>query len=445
MKKYRMKRILSLLMVLTLAFGMMCVPVSSYTNDVRTSTNDMILVNVDTNTVVFSQKPDNKWFSGYLVALTTYLVACDSIASPEKTSFTVTREYIDQIPYSDGCLNAYIGKKITCKDLMAIALLTTGSDASIALADLSGMALDEFVTAMNEKVESLGCTGTHFVSPGYSSDRTQNTTCRDLYRIYMAVRDTKLFSELTKDKRYVPDGLDPEKYTVESNASILNSNSPYYFRYTNDAKFSYTDETYQNIALTTTYKGKTYFFAGLLGYNRSEENVYADARKLTTWAYLNLSDRKVIDSESEISPVKIVSSWGEYEMKLFPFNSSYKTLPNDFDESMLSYSINMKTKYNWPLFKGQKIGDAKITYDKEQIEDVNLVLESSEGVDMLSDSAQFGKYVFDRLLSDNPLIVSSKHLSEKEEPSKATTEPSVSGTAASQTAATEAAAEAAQE
>ena len=370
--------------VLTLAFGVMCVPVSSYTNDVRTSTNDMILVNVDTNTVVFSQKPDNKWFSGYLVALTTYLVACDSIASPEKTSFTVTREFIDQIPYSDGCLNAYIGKKITCKDLMAIALLTTGSDASIALADLSGMALDEFVTAMNEKVKSLGCTGTHFVSPGYGSDRTQNTTCRDLY---------------------------------------------------------YTDETYQNIALTTTYKGKTYFFAGLLGYNRSEENVYADARKLTTWAYLNLSDRKVIDSESEISPVKIVSSWGEYEMKLFPFNSSYKTLPNDFDESLLSYSINMKTKYNWPLFKGQKIGDAKITYDKEQIEDVNLVLESSEGVDMLSDSARFGKYVFDRLLSDNPLIVSSKHLSEKEEPSKATTEPSVSGTAASQTAATEAAQE----
>lgn len=437
MKKYTWKKILSLLTVFALAVCTLTVPASSYANDVETSTNDMILVNVDTNTVVFSQKPDNKWFCGYLVALTTYLVACDTIAAPDMASFTVNQEFIDALPYSDGCLKMYMDKKLTVKDLMAVALLSTGSDACFALADRSGLTTDEFVKAMNDKAVELGCTGTGFVSPGYSDDRRQHTTCRDLYRIYMAVRNTELFGELTKDKSYVPEGLDPETYTTKSNSSNLNSESPYYFRYVNDAKFSYTKETYENIALTTTYKGKTYFFAGLLGYHRSEENVYADSRKLTTWAYLNLSDRKVIDTESEITPAKITTGWGEYEMQLHPFNSSYKTLPEDFDEDLLSYSINMKDSYSWPLFKGQRIGSAEITYDKEKIEDVSLVLDSSEGVDMLSDSARFGKHVFDRLMPNKPAAAVRKNIVKSTEQTEAATTAETAAETVPETAAAE--------
>ena len=58
--------------------------------------------------------------------------------------------------------------------------------------------------------------------------------------------------------------------------------------------YSYTEDTYEELALTTTYHGQTYLFVGLLGLHQSERNVFADARKLTTWAYLNLSDRQAL-------------------------------------------------------------------------------------------------------------------------------------------------------
>ncbi len=402
MMKYKMKTLLCAVLIFAVLFGAVYMPASSYANDVETSTNDMILINVDTNTIVFSQRADNKWFCGYLVTLIDYLVACDVISDPEGTSFAVEKDFIDALPHSDGCLTPYIGKTLTAKDLMAISLISSGNDAAYALVKLSGMSEEAFVAAMNAKAVELGCNGTSFLSPGYSNDRSQHTTCRDLYRIYMAVRKTKLYDELTGDKSYVPAHMEPSAYTTNSNASILNSSSPYYFRYTNDAKYSYTKETYENIALTTTYQGQTYFFAGMLGYHLSEQNVYADARKLTTWAYLNLKDRKVIDSEAEMSPVTISTKWGSYEVQLHPFNSAYKTLPEDFDETLLSYHINAEETYTWPLFAGHRIGTAEVTYDKEKIEDVDLVLDSNEGVDMLSDSARFGNYVLDRLLSKKP-------------------------------------------
>lgn len=402
--KKRFRIIICMILTLALLISAACIPASSFVpDDVTTSTADMILINTDTNTVVFSQKPDNKWYLGDLVTLITYLVALDSIEDPAKVTYKVEQSFIDRLTYSDGCLDAYVGQTLTAKDLMAVMLLSYGNDAAYALVELSGYATtEEFVAAMNDKVIELGCTNTLLVSPGYSENSKQHTTCRDMYYIYSAARETELFSEVESSFTYTPEGLKGEEYTVENRASIMNSNSPYYFKYVNDAKYSFGDKTYEGIALTTTYRGKTYFFAGLLGKGTSEENVYADAKKLTTWAYLNLSDRKVINAENSFAKTVVNAGWGSYEMELHPFSSAYKTLPNDFEESKLSYDISLPKTVNWPLTKGQSVGKATITYDSEQIESVNLVSESEEGLDMLSDMARFGSYVWGRLLVNEP-------------------------------------------
>ena len=128
-------------------------------------------------------------------------------------------------------------------------------------------------------------------------------------------------------------------------------------------------------------------------------------------------------------------------MELHPFTSAYKTLPEDFDEELLSYSVDLNKKSQWPLFKGQSIGTAEIIYDSEKIEDVKLVLDSDEGVDMLSDSARFGVHVFDRLMSNRPAVNRNKSnsVSAKNSPSapaaakkatQAATSPDVSETQA---------------
>ena len=108
------------------------------------------------------------------------------------------------------------------------------------------------------------------------------------------------------------------------------------------------------------------------------------------------------NAENSFAKTVVNAGWGSYEMGLHPFSSAYKTLPNDFEESKLSYDISLPKTVNWPLTKGQSVGKATITYDSEQIESVNLVSESEEGLDMLSDMARFGSYVWGRLLVNEP-------------------------------------------
>ena len=413
--KKRLQIIISFFLIFILLAGAAYVPASSYENDIETSTADILLINLDTNTTVYSKKPDNKWYSGDLAALMTYLLAYENIDEPDKTVFEVEQDFIDELPYSDGCLDDYAGEELTAKDLMAIALLTSGNDAAYALAYLvNGSDLSGFIDMMNERAEKLGCVDTIYVTPGYSDESAHHTTCRDLAKLYIAVRKTDIFNEIMNGEPYIPSGLD-EDYAVVTEASIFNSKSPYYFRYTNDAKFSYSEKTYAGLVLTTTYHEKTYLFVGLLGLNESEKNVYADARSLITWAYLNLSDRKLINSDDDLTTVKVDSGWGEYDLLLFTADSAYKTLPNDFDEKLLSFKADYPETVKLPLTKGQKIGKATLSYNDEVIDAVDLVVDSDEGLDMLNDSARFANYVVDGLFSIKPTEAAAEAASEETE------------------------------
>ena len=430
----RIKFLISVVLIFAIFVSIFVIPASSFENVIETTTADMLLINVDTNTTVFSQKPDNMWYAGYLSELVTFLVAYEMIPDPDTATYKVESSFAYTLPHTDGSLNQFIDKELTAKDLMAIMMLTSGNDAAYALADLaSGGDRAAFVDAMNEKIELLGCENTGFVSPGYDNTSDQYSTCRDLYTIYMEVLKNDFFNEIMSADplSYIPASLktddvtENEKYTVYPEASILNENSPYYFRYANDAKISYTQATWANMALTTTYRGKTYFFAGLLGKMESEENIYADVKKLTTWAYLNLSDRKMIAAEDTIAKVNVAADWGEYPVDLHPFNSAFKTLPNDYDESKLSYEFDIPESVMTPIAEGQTVGKATLSYDGEVIDDIQLIVNSDEGLDMLPDMGRFTSYVYHQLMplgngTDDSLTPSVEAASENSDKPEAT-------------------------
>ncbi|WP_186833527.1 D-alanyl-D-alanine carboxypeptidase [Ruminococcus difficilis] len=384
-------------MIFAIFVSSFIIPASSFETTVETSTSDLLLVNLDTDTVVFSQKPDTNWYAGSLAELMTFLLSNEMIPDLNAATFNVDQTFINALPYSDGCLDKFVGQTLTAKDLTAIMLLTSGSDAAYALADLSANNDREaFVAAMNARVTALGMKSTAYVSPGFNNTSAQHTTCRDTYLLYQEVRKNDFFRAVMKNKVYTPAGLD-EDYTVTAEASILNENSPYYFRYTNDAMYSFTEDTYEELVATTTYRGKTYLFVGLLGLHQSERNVYADARKLTSWAYLNLSDHKIFNEEDVLSDVTVTADWGDYQVGLHPYNSAFKTLPNSYDEAKLTYQFDIPKTIKTPFLAGQTLGSAKLYYDGEEIENIALSADTDEGLGMLSDFGRFTGYVYRRM------------------------------------------------
>ena len=406
--KKKLNFIISLILVLALAVGALAMPASSYDNDVDTSSSAILLVNLDTDTVCYANHAENKWFASYMCELVTFIIGAQRVLDAEEREVRVTQAFIDSLPYSDGCLDQFVGMTLKFKDLMGIMLFTSGSDAAYLIAETVSGSADDFVKLMNKKVKDIGCENTHFETPGYSESNQHYTTCYDLYRIFVALYKVDMYREMMEKSEYTligyedDDSEDSADYTVVSENSFINPASPYYFRYSTGGKYSYGPTSRANIVGSTRYRGKSYLFVALRGKNSSEQNVFADARRMTTWAYLNLSDRKVIDTDNSITDYTVTTDWGEYTAALFASNAAYKTLPMDFDSEKFTYDFSVPDSVIQPVFEGQSIGSAEIFYDGDKLDDINLVSSSAEGISLIGDLSHFALYGLSEILINEP-------------------------------------------
>lgn len=421
--KKKLNFIISLLLIATMMIGLFSMPAASYENDVKTSSSAMLLVNLDTDTVCYSIEPDRKRYASYMSELMTFIVADEAIDAPEKRKVEVKQSFIDSLPHSDGALDLFIGETLTLKDLMTIMMLNSGSDAAYLIADtVTGGDVAHFVELMNQKAAQIGCDRSQFVTPGYSESNQHYTTCRDIYKMFKRMYQIPLYQEIMESPTYIPPGFEIEEeqpdntdkrnpkpdteieqeYEITTENSYINPASPYYFRYATGGKYSFDPTAKANFMATTRYRGKSYIFVAMHGKNSAEENVFADARRMAVWAYLNLSDRKVIDADDSISTYRVTARWGEYDVGLYASNSAFKTLPMNYEKDKFAYEISISEHTTLPVFAGQSIGTAKIYYDGERIDDVNLVSSSGEGVSLLGDVSRFGIYAFSEILSNEP-------------------------------------------
>lgn len=401
--KKTLKIFLSLILATVTALGMFTLPASSFHNDEITSSYAMLMINLDTRTVVFSQRADKVWNASYMSELMTFLVMCDRVEDPQSITVKVDEDFIDDLDHSDGCLEKYLGDKLTLKDLAAIMMLTSGSDAAFLIADYIGEGdVDAFVDMMNERAAKIGCKKTAFISPGYSESKEQYSTCTDFSRIYNRIMNLDLYREIMESPTYIPEKYgDDDDYAVTTENSIMNPRSPYYFRYVTGGKFSNDPVSGANIIVTTDYQDIDYMFIAIRGKNEAEENVFADARRMTTWAYLNLSDRKVVDTGISVDTSLAVSNWGEYPIDLYADNSAYKTLPNEYEQNKFDVKMIVDDHLKLPLFMGEGVGEAEILYDGEKLDKVTIVPGHDEGVSLLNDVGRFGGYALAKMF---PLI-----------------------------------------
>ena len=102
------------------------------------------------------------------------------------------------------------GDRITIRQLLEITLIQSGNDAALALAQYAGDSTagsrleedgeitgeERFVQLMNERAESLGCTGTHFVNPHGLDSAEHYSTAYDQYRIFRQLISYPEFLEM---------------------------------------------------------------------------------------------------------------------------------------------------------------------------------------------------------------------------------------------------------
>ncbi len=154
--------------------------------------------------VIFERDSEVQTAPASLTKLVTALVALDHLSPTRR--ITVGEE-INLIGENSSIAFLAVGQKYTVKSLLDGLLIPSGNDAAYVLAvnaarvaanDMTlnmQTAITDFVRLMNEKVSSLGCVSTHFMTPdGYDAEG-QLTTASDMLKICKAAMNNSNIQE----------------------------------------------------------------------------------------------------------------------------------------------------------------------------------------------------------------------------------------------------------
>ncbi|MBL8350927.1 MAG: D-alanyl-D-alanine endopeptidase [Burkholderiaceae bacterium] len=152
-----------------------------------------LVIDQDTNEVLFSKNPDAVLPIASITKLMTALVVSDA-QQPLDEPLTVTQDDIDTEKGSRSRLA--VGTQLTRGEMMHLALMASENRAANALGRHYPGGLDAFVAAMNRKAAALGMRDTHYVEPTGLSSRNQSSA-QDLAVLVKAAYGVPLLRELS--------------------------------------------------------------------------------------------------------------------------------------------------------------------------------------------------------------------------------------------------------
>lgn len=389
----KVSKLLFIFILILLVAGISIVPVSaiSYTNDVKTLTDSILLVNMDTDQVVFEKDADSIRYPASTTKIMSYIIVIENIPDYENTKIEIKEDVLsilDGTGSSTANLENHIGEKMTVIDLLYCMMVPSGNDAAVVLADYIGNGdINKFVDLMNQKAEELGCENTHFKNPDGLHDKDHYITARDLYLITKYALTKPMFSEITNTTTYF---CEDDDYPLITTNYMIDEyrGGEYYYRYARGIKTGTTDEAGRCLVTTATADGYSYM-AVLLHYPYSEDsddNTYGtmlDAADLFRWALVDLELGELKTSSTPICEIELRLAWNKNNLLLTPQENITAIVPKGYEEPWIIYETEVPESIEAPVKQGDVIGKVSVYYkddtmtEKQFLSTVNLVASES--------------------------------------------------------------------
>lgn len=167
--------------------------------------SNAIFVDIASQTILARKDETSRIVPASMTKVLTLLVAVENIENLND-EFVMTDEILDYC-FTNDCIVVGFekGEAVVIKDLLYGAILTSGADAALGLAEYIAGSEEDFVVLMNEKLEAMGL-----------SDSAHFTNCVGIYdeRHYCSVYDMAVIMEAAVKNKTCREILSAHTYTT---------------------------------------------------------------------------------------------------------------------------------------------------------------------------------------------------------------------------------------
>ncbi len=235
------------------------------------SAQSVVVLDLDSDIYLYEKNPDSQMLPASLTKLVTAMIALDYFPLDQEISFSGR--------YVEGQnMGLVAGESLTVEDAIEALLVYSANDAAYLLAENYPGGIESFVSAMNQKVLSLGASSTHFENPTGFDGGNHKTTALDLVKISKAVLEDRKIMEVVPKKEVVVLGLSSGKQYFLPNTNKLLGEVEGVL----GLKTGWTENARENLITYYQKDGKRLLFI-LLG----SQDRFGETRELIDWVLEN--------------------------------------------------------------------------------------------------------------------------------------------------------------
>jgi D-alanyl-D-alanine carboxypeptidase (penicillin-binding protein 5/6) len=177
------------------------VPTVSISSDKLNSPN-VILIRLKDHTILMQKNSEERIYPASLTKIMTAIVAIENLPDLEK-KIKLTNSVFQGLTEADASMAGFQpGENVRAIDLLYGALLPSGAESCVGLADYISGSEKDFAGRMNKKASDLGMHNTHFENSTGLHNENHYTTVKDLAILLSYALKNDSFREIFTSPRY---------------------------------------------------------------------------------------------------------------------------------------------------------------------------------------------------------------------------------------------------
>ena len=359
------------IIIFTLIFIMMILPISILAADIDTSdynpdnitTNSpsVIMMDAKTGKILYSKNAFEKRFPASTTKLMTAILTLENCKLTDVA--TVSHNAIYSIPVGYSHANLQEGEELTIEQLLNVLMIPSANDAAIVLAEHIAGSVEEFAVMMNNKAKEIGCLNTNFVNPNGVHDNNHYSTAYDMALIGKYAMQFDDIMRIAMVNQYTlpkTNKYNREDRIFNTTNGLVTKNDEYYYPEATGLKTGYTDKAGYCI-VTAAKKGDVELLEAVLG-SETISGRYEDCINLFNYGFDNYSYKDLINAEQLVDTVEIEGATKETKsLKIIAKDDISVLANNKISDDDITKTVDINDNLTAPIEQNAVVG--KLSYE----------------------------------------------------------------------------------
>lgn len=347
--------------------------------DIDTYSEGVMLINLDTNTVVYESNADETYIPASLTKIMTFIVASELVEDLEETVIAPLSVFNELVQYNASAAGFVANEEIRIIDLLYGLILPSGCDAASILASTLAEDSDAFIDLMNEKAIEIGATNTHFGDEHGLDNDDSYTSAADMALITQYAMQNELFLEISTTVYYeLPATNMQDSRMIYHTNQMLYSGSEYYNSLVEGIKTGTNGNYEKNLVTVAEDDGVNYLLVLLCSppldsNGNAIEGTYSDTNTLYNYVFSNLFIHSFIEANTLVETIDIAYAKNTDTIDIYTQEDVNVVLPNTVDTEKVITTITIEEDISAPIEKGSVVGNIQYIYEDEVIASTNLI------------------------------------------------------------------------